>query len=111
MRSPVFFTLVPLAMRDDIDALNTYVQEHLCDAVYRAGFAQRQDAYEEESPQRSLSRSYGRAITAGAADQGRSRVDSKRLLDCAAWNGRIRPAALTFIDWLKGQASRNAISS
>jgi Transcriptional regulator len=26
-------------------------------------------------------------------------------------NGRIRPAALTFIDWLKGQASRNAISS
>jgi Predicted glutathione S-transferase len=41
------FTLVPLAMRDDIDALNTYVQEHLCDAVYRAGFAQRQDAYEE----------------------------------------------------------------
>ena len=105
------FTLVPLAMRDDIDALNTYVQEHLCDAVYRAGFAQRQDACEEESPQRSLSRSYGRAITAGAADQGRSRVDSKRLLDCAAWNGRIRPAALTFIDWLKGQASRNAISS
>lgn len=41
------FTLFPCPLRDEIDALNTYVQDHLSNAVYRAGFAQRQDAYDE----------------------------------------------------------------
>ncbi|MGY0798556.1 glutathione S-transferase family protein [Lysobacter sp. A286] len=41
------FTLTPLALRDRIDALNADVQAELSNAVYRAGFAQRQDAYDE----------------------------------------------------------------
>jgi glutathionyl-hydroquinone reductase len=41
------FTLYPQAMRERIDALNACVQADLSDAVYRAGFAQRQDAYEQ----------------------------------------------------------------
>ncbi len=41
------FTLTPPALRDRIDALNTEVQAELSNAVYRAGFAQRQDAYDE----------------------------------------------------------------
>ncbi len=41
------FTLYPPAMRDRIDALNDYVQVGLSNAVYRAGFAQRQDAYDQ----------------------------------------------------------------
>lgn len=41
------FTLYPLAMRDRIDALNACVQADLSNGVYRAGFAQRQDAYDQ----------------------------------------------------------------
>lgn len=41
------FTLSPSALRDRIDALNAEVHTGLSNAVYRAGFAQRQDAYEE----------------------------------------------------------------
>lgn len=41
------FTLYPQALRERIDALNACVQADLSDAVYRAGFAQRQDAYEQ----------------------------------------------------------------
>lgn len=41
------FTLVPSTLRKRIDALNAEVQAGLSEAVYRAGFAQRQDAYEE----------------------------------------------------------------
>jgi glutathionyl-hydroquinone reductase len=41
------FTFFPAAMRDRIDALNTCVQAGLSNAVYRAGFAQRQDAYDQ----------------------------------------------------------------
>ncbi|WP_081279768.1 glutathione S-transferase family protein [Stenotrophomonas maltophilia] len=41
------FTLVPPAFRGRIDALNAALQGGLFNAVYRAGFAQRQDAYEE----------------------------------------------------------------
>lgn len=41
------FTLTPPAFRDRIDALNAELQVGLFNAVYRAGFAQRQDAYEE----------------------------------------------------------------
>ncbi|MGY0556980.1 glutathione S-transferase family protein [Lysobacter sp. A421] len=41
------FTLTPPVLRDRIDALNTDLQTELSNAVYRAGFAQRQDAYDE----------------------------------------------------------------
>lgn len=41
------FTLTPLTLRDRIDALNADLQAELSNAVYRAGFAQRQDAYDE----------------------------------------------------------------
>lgn len=41
------FTLVPPSLRDRIDALNADVQANLSNAVYRAGFAQRQDAYDD----------------------------------------------------------------
>jgi putative glutathione S-transferase len=39
--------LRPPALRDEIDALNTRIYETVNDGVYRAGFARRQDAYEE----------------------------------------------------------------
>ena len=41
------FTLTPSTLRDRIDALNADVQAELSNAVYRAGFAQRQEAYDE----------------------------------------------------------------
>ena len=41
------FTLAPLALRHEIDALNACIQTDLSNAVYRAGFAQRQEAYDE----------------------------------------------------------------
>lgn len=41
------FTLTPPTLRERIDALNTEVQAELSSAVYRAGFAQRQDAYDQ----------------------------------------------------------------
>lgn len=41
------FTLVPPHLRAPIEALNTCVQADLSNAVYRAGFAQRQDEYNE----------------------------------------------------------------
>lgn len=41
------FTLTPFTLRDRIDALNAHLQAELSNAVYRAGFAQRQDAYDE----------------------------------------------------------------
>ena len=41
------FTLRPAALRDAIDALNARVHDGLANAVYRAGLAQRQDAYDE----------------------------------------------------------------
>ena len=40
-------TLAPPRLRGGIDALNERVQRNLSNAIYRAGFAQRQDAYEE----------------------------------------------------------------
>lgn len=40
-------TLVPPRLREEIDALNERLQRDLSNAVYRAGFAQRQDEYEE----------------------------------------------------------------
>lgn len=44
---PGAFTLVPPRLRDRIDTLNACVQADLSNAVYRTGFAQRQDAYDE----------------------------------------------------------------
>ncbi|HVR81221.1 MAG TPA: glutathione S-transferase C-terminal domain-containing protein [Luteimonas sp.] len=41
------FTLTPSTLRDRIDTLNADVQAELSNAVYRAGFAQRQEAYDE----------------------------------------------------------------
>lgn len=41
------FTLTPAALLEQIDALNSEVQAELSNAVYQAGFAQRQDAYDE----------------------------------------------------------------
>lgn len=41
------FTLTPATLRDRIDALNADVQAEFSNAVYRAGFAQRQEAYDE----------------------------------------------------------------
>lgn len=41
------FTLNPSALRNRIDALNADVYSGLSNAVYRAGFAQRQDAYDD----------------------------------------------------------------
>ena len=41
------FTLVPESLRDQIDRLNALVHQSLSDAVYRAGFARRQSAYDE----------------------------------------------------------------
>lgn len=41
------FTLTPPDLRDQIDALNQHLQTNLSNAVYRAGFAQRQDAYDQ----------------------------------------------------------------
>jgi len=41
--------LYPAAFAAEIDALNARVYEHLNDAVYRAGFASRQDVYEREA--------------------------------------------------------------
>lgn len=40
-------TLVPGHLAPDIDGLNRRIHEGLADAVYRAGLAQRQDAYDE----------------------------------------------------------------
>jgi putative glutathione S-transferase len=40
--------LCPLELRDAIDALNERLYEDVNNAVYRAGFATRQDVYEEE---------------------------------------------------------------
>lgn len=40
------FTLVPVECRDDIDALNSVIQTGLANAVYRAGLAQTQEAYD-----------------------------------------------------------------
>lgn len=44
---PDAFTFAPAALRDRIDALNADVQFGLSNAVYRAGFAQRQDVYDQ----------------------------------------------------------------
>ena len=41
------YTLVPNHLAPDIDRLNRRIHEGLADAVYRAGLAQRQDAYDE----------------------------------------------------------------
>lgn len=41
------FTLAPPGLRDRIDVLNDRLHDGLSNAVYRAGFAQRQDAYDE----------------------------------------------------------------
>lgn len=41
------FTLIPPHLRDRIDALNAHMHADLSDAVYRAGFAQRQHIYDE----------------------------------------------------------------
>lgn len=41
------FTFAPPDLRDGIDALNDRLQKDLSNAVYRAGFARRQDAYDE----------------------------------------------------------------
>jgi putative glutathione S-transferase len=38
--------LQPMALRDEIDAVNGWVYEHINNGVYRAGFARTQDAYE-----------------------------------------------------------------
>ena len=48
MGSASAFTLIPPLLRDRINALNADLHVGLFNAVYRAGFAQRQDAYEEE---------------------------------------------------------------
>jgi len=40
--------LYPEALRTEIDALNAYIYEHVNDAVYKAGFAQRQEIHERE---------------------------------------------------------------
>lgn len=40
-------TFVPPSLRDEIDALNARIQAGLSNAVYRAGFARSQDAYEQ----------------------------------------------------------------
>lgn len=40
------FTLVPGALREEIDALNARIQANLANAVYRAGLAQKQEAYD-----------------------------------------------------------------
>jgi putative glutathione S-transferase len=40
--------LYPAAFRADIDALNEQVYDNVNDAVYKAGFARRQDVYERE---------------------------------------------------------------
>ena len=40
--------LCPEQLRDDIDALNGYVYDHVNNAVYQAGFASRQAVYERE---------------------------------------------------------------
>lgn len=45
------FTLVPTALRDEIDALNERIHVGLSNAVYRAGFAQAQSAYDEAAAQ------------------------------------------------------------
>ncbi|MDJ0950464.1 MAG: glutathione S-transferase C-terminal domain-containing protein [Alphaproteobacteria bacterium] len=45
-RRSLDFTLVPEPLRGEIDALNATLHEGLSDAVYRAGLAQRQDAYD-----------------------------------------------------------------
>lgn len=44
---PSAVTLVPEAMRAEIDDLNTWLHEGLSNAVYRAGFARKQAAYDE----------------------------------------------------------------
>lgn len=41
------FTLVPEGLRDEIDALNARTYRDLSNAVYRAGLARRQSAYDE----------------------------------------------------------------
>lgn len=41
------FTLVPESLRDEIDGLNARVHQELSNAVYRAGFARKQSAYDE----------------------------------------------------------------
>lgn len=41
------FTLLPDPLRPEIDAVNADIYEGLCNGVYRAGFAERQDAYDE----------------------------------------------------------------
>jgi putative glutathione S-transferase len=46
-RATLDFTLVPEKLRGEHDALNARVYRGLSDAVYRAGFAQRQPAYDE----------------------------------------------------------------
>ena len=40
--------LVPADQRDEIDALNRHIYETVNNAVYKAGFARRQDVYERE---------------------------------------------------------------
>lgn len=41
------FTLAPAHLRREIDDFNAHLHDHLSDAVYRAGFAQREDAHNE----------------------------------------------------------------
>lgn len=41
------FTLLPETLRVEIDAINAQVYDGLANGVYRAGFAERQDAYDE----------------------------------------------------------------
>jgi putative glutathione S-transferase len=40
--------LVPRALRDDVDALNERIYDNVNNAVYKAGFATRQEVYERE---------------------------------------------------------------
>jgi putative glutathione S-transferase len=43
----VTFDFYPEALRKEIDAINGFVYEHLNNGVYRAGFARKQEAYDE----------------------------------------------------------------
>jgi len=43
----VSYDFYPQALRDEIDRINDFVYSHLNNGVYRAGFAQTQQAYEE----------------------------------------------------------------